>query len=78
MCRNYHSAAWQNVQQHHEEATKACLTSWKDQVVDLVVLTSPCVCSDLKLVLRMWQLAMDLPMSMSVMCTLVVVCMAQC
>jgi len=26
----------------------------------------------------MWQLAMDLPMSRSVMCTLVVVCMAQC
>lgn len=36
MCRNYHSAAGHNVQQHHKEATNACLTSWKDQVVDLV------------------------------------------
>lgn len=40
------------------------------------VLTFTSVCSYLRM--RMWQLAMDLPMSRSVMCTLVVVCMAQC
>ncbi len=45
MCRTYHLAAWHNDQQHNEEATKACLTSWKDQVVDIVVFLLFPVCA---------------------------------